>query len=150
MQRGEYCVIDDNVIIGRRCQIGDHVILKRGTIIGNDVIIGDGVITTGGCSIGDNVNIRTGAIISKGTFIECNVFIGPGVLTNHTKHVMGPKAESENLITLIMRGAVIGSGAQLLAGVTIGENVIVGAGSVVTKDLLEEGTYAGNPARRIR
>jgi acetyltransferase-like isoleucine patch superfamily enzyme len=118
--------------------------------MGDDGVLGDGVLTTGSCSIGHNVNIRTGAIISKCVYIEDNVFIGPGVITNHTKHVMGPKAESEKLITLIMRGSVIGSGAHLNAGVTIGENVTVGAGTVVTKDLLEEGTYVGNPARKLK
>jgi len=145
-----HCVVERDVIIGKRCKIGHHVVLKNGTIIGDDVWIADGAMTTGPCSIGHNCNIRTGAIISKGTFIECDVFVGPGVITNHTRVVTGPKGDSENLITLLMNGAIIGSQASIIAGVTIGENVVVGGGSVVTKDLLDEGTYVGNPARKIR
>lgn len=150
MKTGDYCVIEDNVIIGKRCKIGHHVILKSGTIIGDDVWLADGVKTTGPCSIGSNTNIRTGAIVSKGVYIEGDCFIGPNVVTNHTLRVQGPKTESENLLTILMRGCVIGSSAQINAGITIGEDVVVGAGSVVTKDLLEEGVYVGNPARRLK
>lgn len=149
-EEGLFCVVERDVIIGRNCRLGHHVILKNGTILGDDVWLADGVMTTGSCSIGSNTNIRTGAIISKGTYIEQDVFIGPGVITNHTRHVRGPKADSENLITLIMSGAVIGSQASIVAGVTIGEGIVVGAGSVVTKDLLEPGTYVGNPARKLK
>jgi acetyltransferase-like isoleucine patch superfamily enzyme len=143
-------VVEKDVIIGKRCKLGHHVVLRAGTIIGDDVVFADGAMTTGQCSIGHNCNIRTGAIISKGTYLENDVFVGPGVITNHTKRVIGSKADSENLLTLVMRGAVLGSQSSIIAGVTIGESVVVGAGSVVTKDLLEEGTYVGNPARRIK
>jgi len=150
MEQGKNCIIEDNVIIGKRCKLGHNVILKSGTIVGDDVWFADNACTTGPCSIGSNTNIRTGAIISKCTYIEGDCFIGPAVVTNHTKRVTGPKEDSENLLTLIQRGAVIGSSVSIVAGVVIGENVVVGAGSVVTKDLLEEGVYVGNPARRLK
>lgn len=150
IERGKQVIIEPDVTWGSGCKLGHRVILKRGTRLGNGVRMKDSVVTTGPCWIGDNVDIRTGAIISKGVIIESNVFIGPGVITNHTKRVFGAFSKDENLPTIIEQGAVIGSGVQILAGVRIASGVVVGAGAVVTKDLIEQGIYVGNPARRIK
>ncbi len=147
---GRHVIIEPDVLWGPGCRLGHRVILKRGTRLGKNVVMKDCVVTTGQCWIGDNVDIRTGAIISKGTVIEPNVFIGPGVITNHTKHVFGPFAPDENLMSVIESGAIIGSGVVILAGVRISGDVVIGAGSVVTKDVLEPGVYVGNPLRRLK
>lgn len=134
------------VIIGKDTEVGWDVKFAPGTVIGNNCNIGDKVITTGACWIGNNVNIRPGAIISKGVVIEDWVFIGPGVITNHTKHVdWGRNVKSKPTITYIAFGSIIGSGTVIVAGVDIKQHSIIGAGSVVTKDIPGDGVYFGNP-----
>ena len=101
--------------------------------------------------IGNGVGTRTGACISKSVIINDNAFIGPGIMTNHTKNVMHKRNLKEvQLITKIGYGAVIGSVSSLVAGLTIGDNVVIAAGSNVYKDILEPGIYGGNPVRKIK
>ena len=148
---GHAVTIEPDVIIMNNVKIGHKATLKSGTRIGNNSIFDDHCVSTGACYIGDNVNIRTGAIISKSTIIEDNGFIGPGVITNHTKHVTHarPKVREEQLLTYICYGAVIGSQASLLAGITIGQQSIIGGGAVVVKDIEGYGIYVGSPSKRI-
>lgn len=136
----------DTMKIGKNCDYKTSCRFAPGTVIGDNCKIGHNVLTTGACWIGNNVNIRPGAIISKGVIIEDWAFIGPGVVTNHTKHVdWGRDIASKQYITYIGFGCIVGSQASLVAGVRIGENSVVGAGSVVTKDLPSNGVYFGNP-----
>ena len=152
LKLGHGIIIEPGVIVGDNVKIGHRVTLKSGTIVADNSIVDDHCITTGACYIGNNVNIRTGAIISKSTIIEDFAFIGPGVITNHTKHVPHGREESispKQLLTYIGFGAIIGSQASILAGVFISDHVILGGGSVVIKDLLVSGVYVGAPARKI-
>ena len=124
--------------------------LKKLAVIGSDCDIDDSVIFTGACWIGNHVNIRPGAIISKGVVIEDWTFIGPGVITNHTKHVdWGRDQKAKQYVTYIGFGSIIGSGAVIVAGCNIEPHTVVGAGSVVTKNLFG-GLHLGNPARFVR
>ena len=149
---GHYVIIEPDVIVGNNVKIGHRVTLKSGSIIGDNSIIDDHCITTGACFIGNNVNVRTGAIISKSTIIEDYCFIGPGVITNHTKHVThgreGKMPETQ-LLTYIGFGSILGSQASILAGVRLCPQVVIGGGTVVVKDLTEKGVYVGSPARKI-
>ena len=148
---GEYVIVEPNVVVGNGVKIGHRVTLKSGTMIGDNSIIDDHCMTTGACFIGNNVNIRSGAIISKATIIEDYCFIGPGVITNHTKHVSHGREEKipdRQLLTYIRFGSIVGSQASILAGVSIGPQVIVGGGTVVVKDLEEKGVYVGSPAKK--
>jgi acetyltransferase-like isoleucine patch superfamily enzyme len=151
LQHGVMVLVENGVVIEDHVKLGHHVTLKAGTIIKDEAVIADNCITTGACVIGRRVAIRTGAIISKGTIIEDEAFIGPGVVTNHTKHVGygRPQVEDIQLITVIGAGAVIGSQCSLVAGVQICPLAQIGAGSVVTKDITEPGIYVGSPARKI-
>lgn len=146
---GKHVIIEDDVYIGDGCHIGHRVTLKSGTHLCDNVTFDDHCISTGACWIGENVNIRTGAIISKATVVEPWVFIGPGVVTNHTKHVPHgrPNMKHEQLLTYIGYGSIIGSQASLLAGVTIGYLTIVGGGAVVVKQTFSQGIYLGSPAK---
>ncbi len=148
---GENVVIEEDVVVGDDVKLGHNVTLKSGTRIMNDVTLGDYVKTTGLSIFGNGVTARTGACISKSVIINDNVFIGPGIMTNHTKNVMWKRDLPEvQLITNIGYGAVIGSCASLLAGLKIGDNVVIAAGSNIYKDILEPGIYGGNPAKRIK
>lgn len=149
-QHGENLVIEEDVIVGDDVKLGHNVTLKSSTRIMNDVNLADYVKTTGLCIIGNSVTARTGACISKSVIINDKVFLGPGIMTNHTKNVMWQRDLPEvQLITHIGYGAVIGSCASLVAGLTIGDNVVIAAGSNVYKDILEAGIYGGNPMRKI-
>jgi len=144
-------IIEDDVIVGDNGKLGHNVTLKSGTRVMNDVDLADYVKTTGICIIGNGVGARTGACISKSVIINDNAFIGPGIMTNHTRNVMHKRNLKEvQLITRIGYGAVIGSLSSLVAGLTIGDNVVIAAGSNVYKDILEPGIYGGNPVKKIK
>jgi len=148
---GQHCIIEPDVIIGENVKLGHFVTLKSGTRFGNNVNFADYCKTTGLCYLGNNVNVRTDATISKSVIIEDCAFIGPGVMTNHTKHVahMRPNVEETQLITKIGYGAIIGSMASIVAGISIGDNVIIGANGVVTKNIMDSAIYVGNPLRKM-
>lgn len=129
---GEGTVVHDQVNlykckIGKNCKIDSYVYVEEGVIIG------------------DNCKIRPFVFIPTGVTIEDNVFIGPNVTFTNDKH---PKAHGEwkLLPTLVKRGASIGANSVIVPGITIGEGALVGAGSVVTKDVPNNVTVAGNPA----
>ena len=148
---GENVIIEEDVVVGHDVKLGHNVTLKSGTRVMNDATLADYVKTTGICIIGNRVSARTGACISKSVVINDNAFIGPGIMTNHTKNVMHKRNLREvQLITTIGYGAVIGSMASLVAGLTIGDNVVIAAASNVYKDILEAGIYGGNPVRKIK
>jgi UDP-2-acetamido-3-amino-2,3-dideoxy-glucuronate N-acetyltransferase len=151
LQLGQYVVIEPNVVVGNNVKLGHRCTLKSGTIVGDNSIIDDHCITTGACYIGNNVNARTGAIISKSTIIEDYCFVGPGVITNHTKHVTHGREKiisDMQLLTYLGYGSILGSQASILAGVYIAPLVIVGGGTVVVKDIREKGVYIGFPSRK--
>jgi acetyltransferase-like isoleucine patch superfamily enzyme len=128
-----------------------------GCEIGDESKIGAFVEIQKGAKIGRRVKISSHTFICEGVTIEDGVFIGHGVVFINDKH---PRATTEDgdlqteanwecIPTLVKRGASIGSNATILCGVTIGEEAIVGAGSVVTHDVPPGTIVAGNPARVI-
>jgi len=129
-----------------------------GCEIGDDVKIGTFVEIQKGSRIGNKCKISSHSFLCEGVTLEDNVFIGHGVIftndlfpraTNLAGELQG-EADWKCIPTLVQRGASIGSGATLLCGITIGENALVGAGSVVTKDVPANAVVAGNPARVMK
>lgn len=118
--------------IGEECNICDH------TFIENDVVIGD------------RVTIKCGVYIWDGVRIEDNVFIGPNATFTNDPFPPSKRWPDNCLQTLIKKGASIGANATLLPGIVIGEKAMVGAGSVVTKDIPANALVMGNPARIVR
>lgn len=150
-EMGEFCVIEPDVIVGDDVKLGHQVVIKAGTRFGNRIDFADYCCTTGICYVGNDVNVRTRSCISKSVIVEDRAFIGAGVMTSHTKNVYHYRPQMKKIqhITRIGMGAIIGSSTNIMAGITIGNNVIVGYASNVVKDLLEEGIYVGNPAKKI-
>ena len=149
--------IADDVKLGKDVVIYDFVNLY-GCEIGDNTRVGPFVEIQKNARIGANCKISTHTFICEGVTIEDNVFIGHNVTfindlypraTNEAGELQN-KADWELQTTLVKRGASIGSSATILCNVTIGENAIVGAGSVVTKDVAPNTIVAGNPARVIR
>ena len=149
--------IAPDVKLGENVSIQDFVNLY-GCEIGDNTKIGPFVEIQKGAKIGKNCKIQSHTFICEGVTIEDNSFIGHNVTFINDRYPRsitddGSLQTEENwavIPTLIKKGASIGSSATLLCGITVGENAIVGAGSVVTKEVPPNTIVAGNPARVIR
>ena len=146
-----------DVKLGRNVRLHDFVNLY-GCEIGDDVKIGTFVEIQKGVKVGNRCKISSHSFICEGVILEEGVFIGHNVTFTNDRFPratnsggqLQTEADWECVGTLVKRGASIGSGATLLCGITIGENAMIGAGSVVTKDVPAGATVAGNPARIMR
>lgn len=149
--------IASDVKLGKNVRIYDFTNLY-GCEIGDEVKIGTFVEIQKGVKIGNRCKISSHTFICEGVTLEDDIFIGHNVTFINDRYPRATdgagKLQDESdwvcIKTLIKRGASIGSSATLLCGITVGENAIVGAGSVVTKDVPSRAVVAGNPARIIK
>jgi UDP-2-acetamido-3-amino-2,3-dideoxy-glucuronate N-acetyltransferase len=157
MSDGRWQRIASDVKLGRNVQIYDFVNLY-GCEIGDGTKIGTFVEIQKGVRVGRNCKISSHSFICEGVTIEDHVFVGHHVVFINDPY---PRATTEDghaqtevdwevIPTRVQQGASIGSGAVILCGVTIGEEAMVGAGSVVTRDVPSRTIVAGNPARILR
>jgi UDP-2-acetamido-3-amino-2,3-dideoxy-glucuronate N-acetyltransferase len=148
---GQHCVIFDDVEIGEGTRIGNFVFIREKTIIGKRCTIGSYVDIEGDVRIGDFVSLQSGCYITRGVIIENEVFCGPRIITMNDKPMTyrRPSLTFKRQAPRILRAARIGGGSILCPGVTVGENALVGAGSVVTRDVPDRMIVAGNPAVTI-
>lgn len=126
----QYCVILPNAFIGNNCNICAHVLIE------NDVIIGN------------NVTIKSGVQLWEGITIEDNVFIGPNVTFTNDLIPRSKIYPDKYAKTLLKKGASVGANSTIVAGNIIGEYALIGAGSVVTKDIPANTVWYGNPAKQ--
>lgn len=124
-----------------------HVLPKA--VIGSDCNVCDGVFIESDVTIGNRVTIKCGVQIWDGISIEDDVFIGPNVTFSNDKWPRSKVYPKEFLKTRVCKGASIGANATILPGITIHKNAMVGAGSVVTKDVPPNAKVVGNPARIV-
>jgi acetyltransferase-like isoleucine patch superfamily enzyme len=153
----EFCSIGEDVKLGANVRLSKFINLY-GCEIGDETKIGAFVEVQKNARVGKRCKISSHTFICEGVTIEDNVFIGHGVVFVNDMYPRAT-ASGERLQTdedwkvertVIKRGASIGSGATILSNISIGENAIVGAGSVVTKDVPANAIVAGNPARVLR
>jgi acetyltransferase-like isoleucine patch superfamily enzyme len=153
----EYVCIAPDVKLGKGVKLSKFINLY-GCEVGEDSKIGAFVEIQRNAKVGKNCKISSHSFICEGVLIEDNVFIGHGVTFINDTY---PRATTEAGTlqsekdwkvepTVIKRGASVGSGSTILCNVTVGEHAIVGAGSVVTKDVPAHAIVAGNPARMLR
>lgn len=128
----QFCVILKNAQIGHNCNINCNVFIE------NEVIIGD------------HVTIKPGVQIWDGITLEDHVFIGPNVTFTNDHFPKSKNINFELVKTVVKTGASIGANATILGGLTIGENSLIGAGSVVTKDIPANEVWVGNPAKFLK
>ena len=154
---GEYVCIAPDVKLGRDVKLSKFINLY-GCTVGDETKIGAFVEIQKNATVGSRCKISSHTFICEGVTIEDEVFIGHSVTfindsyPRATTESGGLQTESDWKVekTLVKAGASIGSGATILSNVTIGERAIVGAGSVVTRDVPAGAIVAGNPARVIR
>jgi acetyltransferase-like isoleucine patch superfamily enzyme len=127
----QFVVILDGAVIGANCNINSHVLIE------NDVLIGD------------NVTVKSGVQIWDGVTLEDDVFIGPNV--TFTNDIL-PRSKQYPLKfekTLLKSGASVGANATIIAGNIIGEKAMIGAGTVITKDVKKQELWVGNPGKHV-
>ena len=153
----EFCSIAPNVKLGQGVKLSKFINMY-GCEIGDETKIGAFVEIQKNASVGRRCKISSHTFVCEGVTIEDNVLVGHGVTFVNDSYPRattlegGMQTEQDWHVekTLVKRGASIGSGATILANLVIGENAIVGAGSVVTRDVPPNTIVAGNPAKVLR
>lgn len=128
----QFCIVLEKAVIGKNCNICANVLIE------NDVIIGD------------NVTVKSGVQLWDGLYIEDNVFIGPNVTFTNDLYPRSKQYPEKFLQTVVKKGASIGANATILPGITIGENAMIAAGSIVTKDVPSNTLYKNKVTSEIK
>jgi acetyltransferase-like isoleucine patch superfamily enzyme len=144
-----HAVIYAGNVIGDNFQTGNKVNIRESNEIGDNVSIGTLSVIEHHVKIGDNVRIHTQVFIPEYSVIEDNAWIGPNVVFTNARYPVSPDVKKSLKGPTVKRGAKIGANSTLLPGVVIGENALVGAGTVVTKDVPAGSVVVGNPGKVI-
>lgn len=144
---GTSVIVYRGTFIGEDVLIGDHASIREKVEVGRSSIIGRNVVVEPRTKIGAQVTIQTSSYITSDMIIEDGVFIGPCCSTSNDKYMGMGNYKHQG--PWIKRGARIGNNATLLPGIVIGEQAVVGAGAVITKDVPAGETVVGNPGRKL-
>ena len=126
-------------------ETGTNVVIRENCKIGSGSIIGSGTILDSGVSIGRDARIQSSNFIPPKIILGNNIFLGPGVRFANDLYPVSSKLTS----TLVEDNVIVGIGAIILAGITIGENAVIAAGSIVTKNIPKNDVMMGTPAKRV-
>jgi len=135
---------------GRNLETGHNVVIREQVTLGDDVKIWSNSVIDYQCEIGNNVKVHSNCYLSQLTKISDNVFLAPGVLTANEKYPTGVFSGTRVTGVLLEENAKVGMGSILLPGIKIGKGSIVGAGSIVTRDVPPGKIVYGAPARVAR
>lgn len=136
--------------IGDNFQSGNKVNIRESNEIGNNVSIGTLSVIEHHVRIGNGVRMHSQVFVPEFTVIEDDAWLGPNVVITNAKYPLSPGVKETLAGPLVKKGAKIGANSTILPGIVIGANSLVGAGSVVTKDVPDNAVVAGNPAKVIK
>src|SRR6186997_2140365 len=146
----ESSYLDAGAVVGKGTKIWHFCHVMPGAVIGERCSLGQNVVVMPGTRIGNNVKIQNNVSIYEGVELEDDVFCGPSmVFTNVTNPRSHVSRKTEYKRTLVKRGASVGANATIVCGTTLGEYAFVGAGAVVSRDVLPYALMVGVPAKRI-
>jgi acetyltransferase-like isoleucine patch superfamily enzyme len=141
-------IIYAGVLIGKNSQTGHNILIREGNVIGSQVSIGTNSMLEPDNTIGNRVRIHSGCFMESVTIGE-DCFIGPCVVFTDDPHPPCPRYKDCIGGATVKKAAKIGANSTILPGISIGENALVGAGSVVTKNIPKNCVFLGNPAKKI-
>lgn len=136
--------------IGEGTNVWQFVVILKGAKIGRDCNICAQTLIEGDVIVGDGVTVKSGVQLWDGTRVENDVFIGPNATFTNDRYPRSKQYPDEFSGIKICKNASIGANATILPGITIGQEAMVGAGAVVTKDVPPKAVVVGNPARIVR
>jgi acetyltransferase-like isoleucine patch superfamily enzyme len=147
---GAYAIVYAGVKLGDDCLVGEHAVIREGCRIGDRCLIGQAVFVNYEAQLGDDVRVTQGVNITGLARIGSGVFFGPSVTMSNQRHidvddvVFDPAQISPPVIGDFV---MVGTGANIVAGVTIGDRAVIAAGAVVARDVPAGGVVRGQPAR---
>ena len=146
----ETAVIDEPCTIGKGSKIWHFSHIMKNCTLGENCNIGQNVVVSPEVKLGDNVKVQNNVSIYTGVICEDDVFLGPSmVFTNIVNPRSAVVRKGEYVKTLVKKGASIGANATIVCGHDIGEFAFIGAGAVVTKEILPYALVIGNPAKQV-
>ena len=141
--------VSENASIGDGTKIWNQAQVRNDAVIGDNCIISKNVYIDEHVSIGNGVKIQNNVNVYHGVTIEDDVFLGPSMTFTNDMYPRAFNSDWKITETRVRKGASIGANATIRCGITVGEYAMVGAGSVVTKDVPAYALVVGNPAKRI-
>ncbi|MFH1835701.1 MAG: DapH/DapD/GlmU-related protein [Methanobacteriota archaeon] len=153
---GENAVIRSHTVIycgnkiGKNFQTGHHTLIRENNVIGDNVSIGSSSDVAFEVSIGDNVRIHSNVFIPEYSTLEEGCWIGPNSVLTNALHPICPEVKKCIKGPTIKTGAKVGANSTILPGVVVGENCLIGAGTVVTRDVPDNKVVVGNPGRIVK
>lgn len=143
-------ILDEGCEIGEGTKIWHFCHIMTDAQIGSNCNLGQNIFVASKVKLGDNVKIQNNVSLYSGVECEDDVFLGPSMVFTNIKHPRAHVNRKDAYIqTLVKKGATIGANATIVCGVTIGRYALIGAGSVVTKDVPDHALIIGNPSRQI-
>ena len=142
-------IIEEGASVSPTCTLWHYVHVREGAQVGDGVGAGRNVYIGKDVRIGDRTRIQNNVSVFQGVTIESDVFVGPSVVFTNDLFPRASAGSWDVVPTVIRRGASLGANATIICGVEIGEFAMVGAGTVVTKDVEPHSMVVGNPSRPI-
>lgn len=141
--------VSPKATIGEKTKVWNQAQIREGVVVGTNCIISKNVYIDHDVQIGDRVKIQNNVNIYHGVTVENDVFLGPSMTFTNDMYPRAFRADWDVTPTRVKNGASIGANATIVCGTTIGNYAMVGAGSVVTRDVADYALVVGNPARQI-